>query len=376
MRTVYREDHESFRTQVRRFVDREIAPHHPEWERNGLVPREAWRKAGEAGLLCCGIPSEYGGGGGDFGHGAIVIEELARVNANGPGFPLHSDIIAPYILQWGTEERKKRWLPGMARGEIIAAIAMTEPGAGSDLKAIRCTARRDGDSYIIDGQKAFISNGYNADLVIVVCKTNSELGAKGISLIAVEAGTPGFDRGRKLDKIGLRAQDTAELFFSQVRVPSKNLIGAENEGFGYIMNKMTQERLVIAVRAAASIESMLARTIAYTRQRPAFGKTVFDFQDCRFRLAHAEARSKMLRAFVDQCLAMHLRGELTLPYAAMAKLNGAQLQNEILDECLQLHGGNGYMTEYTIGSAWADARVARIFGGADAIMKEIIARSM
>jgi acyl-CoA dehydrogenase len=376
MRTVFREDHESFRSQVRRFVDREIAPHHPEWERNGIVPRDAWLKAGEAGLLCCGIPNVYGGGGGDFGHGAIIIEELARVNANGLGFPLHSDIIAPYILQWGTEEQKNRWLPGMAQGKIIAAIAMTEPGAGSDLKSIRCTARRDGDDYVINGQKTFISNGHNADLVIVVCKTNPDLGAKGISLIAVEAGTQGFAKGRKLEKIGLRAQDTAELFFSEVRVPASNLIGAENEGFSYIMNKMTQERLVIAVRAAASIEHMLARTIVYTRQRPAFGKTIFDFQDCRFRLAHAEARSKMLRAFVDQCLELHLRGELTLPYAAMAKLNGAQLQNDILDDCLQLHGGTGYMTESVIGSAWTDARVMRIYGGADEIMKEIIARSL
>lgn len=376
MRTVFRDDHELFRDQVRRFIDREISPFHGQWEKDGIVPKEVWRKAGHEGLLCCMIPEAYGGGGGDFGHAAVVIEELARVNASGPGFPLHSDIVSPYILTYGTEEQKMDWLPKLARGELIGAIAMTEPGTGSDLKSVRTTAVRDSDEYVINGQKTFITNGQNAGLVLLICKTDLAKGSKGISLIVVEDGTPGFSKGRKLDKIGLHAQDTAELFFSDVRVPVRNRLGEENAGFGYLMHELAQERLIIAVRAAASIEGMFERTVAYTRERKAFGQPLFDFQNSRFKLAEAKSKATMLRIFVDHCIALHFKRELTPLMAAMAKLNSTELQNQLLDEFLQLHGGYGYMSEYVIGNAWVDARVMRIYGGTDEIMKEIVARSI
>ncbi|CAG9200426.1 Acyl-CoA dehydrogenase [Paraburkholderia tropica] len=376
MRNVFRDDHELFREQVRRFVEREIAPFHQQWEKDGIVPKSVWRRAGEEGLLCCTIPEEYGGGGGDFGHAAILIEELARVNASGIGFPLHSDIVAPYIHAYGTEEQKREWLPKLASGEHIGAIAMTEPGTGSDLKSVRTTARRDGNDYVINGQKTFITNGQNASLVIVVCKTAPELGGKGVSLIVIEEGTPGFEKGRKLEKIGLRAQDTSELFFEDVRVSVTQRLGEENAGFSYLMRELAQERLVIAVRAVASIEGMLARTIEYTRGRKVFGQAIFDFQNARFKLAHARAKAEMVRIYVDDCIARHLRRELSPVDAAMAKLNATELQNQLLDEFLQLHGGYGYMSEYVIGGAWVDARVMRIYGGTDEIMKEIIARTL
>jgi len=375
MRSVFREDHEQFRTQVRRFVEREIAPYHAEWEEEGIVPKALWRKAGAEGLLNPMLPEPFGGGG-DFGHSAVLIEELARVNASGVGFNLHSDIVAPYIHAYGNDEQKARWLPAMARGEVIGAIAMTEPGTGSDLKAVRTTARREGDYYVINGQKTFITNGQNAGLVIVVAKTDPEAGARGISLIVVEEGTPGFSKGRKLKKIGLKAQDTAELFFEDVRVPVGNRLGEENAGFGYLMHELAQERLVIAVRSAASIEAFLARTIEYTRERRTFGQTVLSFQNTRFKLAEAKAQATMLRVFVDDCLALHLRRELTPDRAAMAKLNATEMQGRVLDEFLQLHGGYGYMSEYGIGGAWVDARVQRIFGGSSEIMREIIARTL
>ncbi|WP_168791330.1 acyl-CoA dehydrogenase family protein [Paraburkholderia aromaticivorans] len=376
MRSIFREDHEIFREQVRRFVEREIVPFHGQWEKDGIVPKELWRKAGKEGLLCCMIPEAYGGGGGDFGHSAVIVEELARVNASAVGFTTHSDIIAPYILTYGTEEQKQRWLPSMARGEKIIAIGMTEPGTGSDLKAVRTTARRENDSYVVNGQKTFITNGQNAELVIMVCKTDPSRGAKGISLIVVEEGMEGFTKGRKLDKIGLRGQDTAELFFSDVRVPVENRLGDENAGFGYLMHELAQERLIIAVRACASIEAMLERTIAYTRDRKIFGQAVFDFQNSRFKLAHAKAKATMLRVFVDDCIARHMTRDLTPLTAAMVKLNSTELQNQLLDEFLQLHGGYGYMSEYVIGGAWVDARVMRIYGGTDEVMKEIIARAL
>ncbi|MEX3949510.1 acyl-CoA dehydrogenase family protein [Paraburkholderia sp. EG287B] len=376
MRTVFRDDHEIFREQARRFIEREIVPFHHQWEQEGIVPKSVWRRAGEEGLLCCTIPEEYGGGGGDFGHAAIMIEELARVNASGIGFPLHSDIVAPYIFAYGTEAQKREWLPKLARGEHIGAIAMTEPGTGSDLKSVRTTARNDGDHYVINGQKTFITNGQNASLVVVVCKTAPELGGKGVSLIVVEEGTSGFSKGRKLDKIGLRAQDTSELFFEDVRVPVAQRLGEENQGFSYLMRELAQERLVIAVRAAASIEGMLERTIRYTRDRKVFGQAIFDFQNARFKLAHARAKAEMVRTYVDDCIARHLRRELSPVDAAMAKLNATELQNQLLDEFLQLHGGYGYMSEYVVGTAWVDARVMRIYGGTDEIMKEIIARTL
>jgi acyl-CoA dehydrogenase len=375
MRTVLREDHETFRVQVRRFVDREIAPHHQQWEEEGRVPLSLWRAAGQVGLLCTTLPDPYGSGG-DFGHAAVIIEELARVNATGVGFSLHSEVVAPYLNAYGNDWQKQRWLPAMAHGQTVGAIAMTEPDVGSDLKAIHTTARRNGDHYILSGQKTYISNGLNAGLVIVVAKTDPDKGAKGISLLVVEDGMPGFARGRALRKIGLRGQDTAELFFDQVRVPSSHLLGEENQGFRYLMHQLAQERLVIAVRAAASIEAFLERTIAWTRERKVFGQSVFDYQNTRFKLAEAKAKSVMLRTFVDDCLARHLRGELDAERAAMAKLNGSEMQNQLLDELLQMHGGTGFMADGGIGSAWVDARVARIYGGSNEIMKEIVARGL
>lgn len=374
-RSVFRDDHEQFREQVQRFFEREVVPHHAEWERAGIVPKDVWRKAGQEGLLNPMLPEPYGGGG-DFGHAAVILEEIARTGASGLGFPLHSDIVAPYINAYGTKEQKDRWLPRMAAGERIGAIAMTEPGMGSDLKAVRTTARRAGDHYVLNGQKTFITNGINSEIVIVVAKTDPELGAHGISLLVVEDGMPGFSKGRKLEKIGLLAQDTGELFFDNVEVPLDNLLGEENAGFKYLMHELAQERLVVAVRAAMSVEAFLERTIAYTRERKAFGKPVFDFQNTRFKLAEVKAQATMLRVFVDDCIALHMHRELTADRAAIVKLNATTLQNQLLDVLLQLHGGYGYMAEYGIGRAWTDARVGRIYGGSDEIMKEIIARTL
>ena len=375
-RTVLNAEHEMFRDAVRRFFERHVAPHHRQWERDGIVPRSLWLEAGAQGLLCPMLAEEHGGAGGDFGHSAVIIEEIARFNASGVGFPLHSDIVVPYIADLATPERKREWLPRMARGEVIGAIAMTEPGMGSDLKALRTTARRDGDHYVIDGSKTFISNGQNAGLVIVAAKTDPAAGRKGISLICVEEGTPGFSRGRNLEKIGLHAQDTSELFFDGVRVPVANLLGEENRGFSYLIRNLPQERLVIAVRAATGMEVMLERTVAYAKERQAFGQPVIDFQHNRFKLAEAKAQAAMFRVFADHCLALHLRGELTVELAAAAKLLGAEMQNRLFDDFLQLHGGYGYMAEYEIGRAWADARVGRIYGGSSEIMKEIIGRTL
>jgi acyl-CoA dehydrogenase len=375
-RTALNAEHEMFRDAVRRFFDRHVVPHHREWERARVVPRSLWLEAGAQGLLCPMLAEEYGGAGGDFGHSAVIIEEIARTNASGVGFPLHSDIVVPYIADLATEERKREWLPRMARGETIGAIAMTEPGMGSDLKAVRTTARREGGDYVIDGQKTFISNGQNAGLVIVVAKTDPAAGRKGISLICVEEGTPGFSRGRNLEKIGLHAQDTSELFFDGVRVPVGNLLGEENKGFSYLIRNLPQERLVIAVRAAMGMEVMLERTVAYAKERQAFGQSVIDFQHNRFRLAEAKAQAAMFRVFADHCLALHLRGELTVELAAAAKLLGSEMQNRLFDDFLQIHGGYGYMAEYEIGRAWADARVGRIYGGSSEIMKEIIGRTL
>lgn len=375
-RTVFTPEHEMFRDQFRRFVEREIAPHHRDWERAGIVPREVWQKAGAQGFLCTMMDPEYGGAGGDFGHAAIIIEELARVNASGVAFQLHSDIVVPYIAAYASEARKREWLPKMAAGEIIGAIAMTEPGMGSDLKAVRTRAVRDGEHWVINGAKTFISSGQNAGLVIVVCKTDPEAGRRGVSLIAVEEGTPGFTKGRKLEKIGMHAQDTSELFFEDVRVPLGNLVGEENGGFRHLMHQLPQERLVIAVRAATSMETMLEKTIAYTKERQVFGHSVFDFQVHRFKLAQAKAEIAMFRVYVDDCIARHMKGELSGEEAAAAKLLGTEMQNRLLDDFLQMHGGYGYMAEYEIGRAWADARVGRIYGGSSEVMREIIARTL
>lgn len=375
MRTVLRDDHALFRQQVRRFVEQEIVPFHASWEEKGRVPRTLWRKAGKLGLLCCTLPPPYGGGG-DFGHSAVLIEELARVNATGVGFSLHSEVVAPYIHHYGTPTQQQRWLPRMATGDLIGAIAMTEPHAGSDLKAVRAHARREGDVYVLNGQKTYISNGLNAGIVIVVVRTSTATDGRNITLLCVEDGMTGFSRGRPLKKIGLKGQDTTELFFDDVRVPVGHRLGEENAGFKYLMHQLAQERLVIAVRAAASVEAFLDRTIEFTRQRQVFGQALFDYQHTRFRLADAKAQATMLRVFVDDCLALHLRGALSPERAAMAKLNASEMQNRLLDEFLQMHGGQGYMVESGIGSAWVDARVARIYGGSNEIMKEIVARGL
>ena len=376
MRTVFREDHEIFRSQVRRFVDREIVPRHAQWEHDGIVPKEVWRKAGAEGLLCVTIPEEYGGPGGDVGHAAVLIEELARANATAVGFATHSDIAAPYLLAYGSEDQKRRWLPPMARGELICAIAMTEPGIGSDLRSLRTSARPDGDDYIVNGQKTFISNGINAGLVIAATKVDPTPSGKELTLICIEEGAPGFSKGRRLEKIGLKGQDTSELFFSDVRVPAANRLGDEHKGFGYLTHQLAKERLIIAIRAAQSIETLLEETIAYTRDRKAFNQTVFDYQNSRFKLADAKAEFTMLRVFVDNCLELLMKGELTADVAAMAKLVGSEMQNRLLDDFLQLHGGYGFMSEFKVSRAWVDARVARIYGGTSEIMKEIIARTL
>lgn len=376
MRKVFREDHEMFRDQVRRFVETEIAPHHAQWERDGIVPKSLWLRAGEEGLLCVTAPEAFGGAGGDFGHSAVLIEELARVNATAVGFTTHSDIAVPYLVNYGSEDQKARWLPRLISGELIAVIAMSEPQIGSDLRGMRTKARREGDHYILSGQKTFITNGVNSGLAIVAAKVEGQANPKDITLFCVEEGTPGFTKGAKFEKIGLRGQDTSELFFSDVRVPVENRLGEEGQGFACLMTELAKERLVIAIRAAASLEAMLDKTIAYTRERIVFGKPLLEFQNTRFKLADVKARTTMLRVFVDDCLLKLLDGELTPETAAMAKLTGAELHGQLLDELLQLHGGYGYMSEYDVGRAWVDARVARIYAGTSEIMKEIIARTL
>ncbi|MBX2839938.1 MAG: acyl-CoA dehydrogenase family protein [Gammaproteobacteria bacterium] len=376
-RNVFGEAHELFREQVRRFVDSEITPHHHQWEKDGFVSRDAWLKAGEHGLLCVAMPEEYGGAGADFMYSMIVLEELARVGAMGPGFSLHSDIVAPYLLHYGSEELKHEWLPQMARGEIIGSLGMTEPTAGSDVQGIKTTAVRDGDEYVINGQKVFITNGGNCDVVVLACKTDSSLGAKGISLILVPATADGFSKGnRLLEKIGWKAQDTAELFFDDVRVPVGNLLGTEGRGFYQMMEQLPQERLLQCVRAASTLEAALAWTIEHVTDRKAFGGTIADFQNTRFKLAEVKAQSVLMRVFTDKCLELHSTGELDSVDAAMGKMLTSETLCQCLDELLQLFGGYGYMWEYPIARAWADARVGRIAGGTGEIMREIIGRSI
>lgn len=375
-RTIFSPDHELFRETVRRFVEREITPHHAAWEEAGAVPREAWRKAGAAGLLCCNIPEEYGGMGGDFLHSAIVLEELARAGASGPAFSLHSDIVAPYILHYGTEEQKRRWLPTMATGDALACVAMTEPSGGSDLQNIKTTAIRDGDDYVLNGQKVFITNAQGADVVVVAAKTDPSARGKGISLILVETDRPGFRRGKPLHKIGCKAMDTSELFFSDVRVPVGNLLGEEGRGFKQLMTELAQERLVQAVRAVATCEAALQWTLDYTTSRAAFGQTLADFQNTQFKLAEMKAEIAMQRVYVDRCLELHLDKGLDSVDAAIAKMQTTELQGRVTDACLQLHGGWGYMWEYPIARAYADARMSRIAGGSIEVMKQIIARDM
>ena len=375
MRRVFRDDHELFRDQVRRFVANEIAPHYADWEKAGITPRSLWKRAGQEGLLNCALPDPYGLGG-DFGHSAVVIEELARANFLGIGFSIHSDMVSPYLLNFGTDAQKERWLPAMTQGDVIGAIALTEPGAGSDLKAIRTRARRDGDHYVLNGQKTFITNGVNAGLAIVLASTDPDLGARGLSLFCIEENLPGYTKGAALNKIGQHSQDTCELYFDDVRVPSSCLLGQENAAFEYMTRELARERLAIALRAAASVEGMLEEAAQYTRDRKVFSRRVIDYQNTRFKLANARAQTTMLRVFLDDCLAQLMAGELDPTTAAMAKLNATEIQGRVLDDLLQMYGGYGYMAEYGIGRAWADARALRIFGGTSEVMLEIIGRSL
>jgi acyl-CoA dehydrogenase len=375
-RTLYSDDYEIFRTSVRKFVEQEIVPHHDQWERDGIVSREVWKAAGGNGFLCSFVPEEYGGPGGDFLHTAIVTEELARFDASGAAFHLHSGIVAPYILNHGTEKQKCAWLPGMCSGETIGAIAMTEPGAGSDLANIKTSAKRKGEQFVINGQKTFISNGHISDLVITACKTTPNAGSKGISLLVVVREDDGFSRGRNLKKIGWHAQDTSELFYSDVKVSADRMIGEENKGFICLMEELAQERLLVAIRAAATIEAALDETIKYTKDREAFGKSLFSFQNTRFKLAEAKTSATVVRSFVDQCTALHMSHSLDANDAAMAKLFATETMCKILDDCLQMFGGYGYMWEYPIARMWAGQRITRIAGGSSEIMKEIISRTL
>jgi len=376
-RQLFDADHDAFRETARAFCDKEIVPHHDAWEEAGIVPRELWTAAGAAGLLGFMVPEQYGGGGSrDFRFNAVVIEEVTKARASGPGFSVHADIVSAYLLDYATDEQKARWLPKFCSGETIAAIAMTEPGAGSDLQGIQTTAIRDGDHYVLNGQKTFISNGILADLVIVVAKTDPSAGYEGISVLVVERGMPGFERGRNLDKIGLKAQDTAELFFDNVRVPVANLLGEEGKGFVCLMEKLPQERLTIAVVAAAACESMLESTLRYVKERKAFGRPIGSFQNSRFVLAELATETQIARVFVDRCIEELNAGTLTVSEAAMAKWWTTELQQKVADRCLQLHGGYGYMTEYPIAKAYLDTRIQTIYGGTTEIMKEIIGRTM
>ncbi|GAA1034646.1 long-chain specific acyl-CoA dehydrogenase [Virgisporangium ochraceum] len=373
-RTIFEPEHEAFRELARTFLAKEVVPHHERWEAAGVVDREVWLAAGRAGLLGFFVDEEYGGGGvKDRRYSAVFTEEAARAGASGPAFGLHNDIIGPYLTDLTNEEQKRRWLPGFCSGEIITAIAMTEPGAGSDLQGIRTTAVRDGDHYVLNGQKTFISNGILADLVIVVARTDPEAGHRGISLLVVERGMEGFDRGRNLEKIGQKAQDTAELFFADVRVPVANLLGEEGAGFLYLMRNLPAERLSIACAALAAAEKVFELTLAYCKERQAFGRPIGSFQHNRFVLAEMATELELGRTFVDRCVA---EPELTAETAAMAKWWCTELQKRVVDRCLQLHGGYGYMLEYPVAKAYLDSRIATIYGGTTEIMKEVIGRSL
>jgi alkylation response protein AidB-like acyl-CoA dehydrogenase len=376
-RSIYEPEHLLFRDSYRSFLAQHVLPHHAQWEKDGIVDRTVWTEAGKQGFLGFNVPEEFGGGGSsDFRYNAIVGEENARAGATGLGFTLQNDVIAPYLLELTTDEQKDRWLPGFASGEIITAIAMTEPGTGSDLQGIKTRAVRDGDDWVINGAKTFITNGIHADLVIVVCKTDPDAGSKGFSLICVERGMPGFERGRNLDKVGMHAQDTAELSFTDVRVPARNLLGTEGQGFIHLMQNLPQERLSIAVAAAGAMEGVLAQTLQYAKDRQAFGKPIGSFQHNRFLLAELATETTAVRVFVDHCIELLNRNELTVADAAMAKWWTTELQVKLVDRCVQLHGGYGFMNEYPVAKAYTDSRVQTIYGGTTEIMKEIIGRSL
>ena len=378
-RHLFDDEHEAFRDSFRRFLEKEVVPHYLQWERDGMVPREVFLAAGGNGFLGMSVPEEYGGGGvDDFRFNVVLGEETARVGVTGFGLGvgLHNDIVLPYFLAYTNAEQKARWLPGIAGGRLITAVAMTEPGMGSDLGSLRTTAVRDGDAYVVNGSKTFITNGINADLVVTAVTTDPSQRHRGISLLVVERGMPGFERGRNLDKIGQHAQDTAELFFNGVRVPRANLLGEEGQGFGYLVAKLPQERLSIAVSAVAAARAALDWTLEYVRERQAFGQPIGSFQNSRFRLAEMATEIDIAQHFCDACVSALDAGELTPEDAAKVKWWTTELQGRVVDACLQLHGGYGYMTEYPIARAFVDARVTRIYGGTTEIMKEIVGRSL
>lgn len=375
-RAIYGPEYEELRQQVRRFFATELLPNIGQWEDEGIIPKSLWLKAGELGILCPTVGPEYGGAGGDFLHLSIIDEELGYTGQASFTIQTHTDIVAAYVEALGTDEQKRRWLPGMVKGELIGAVAMTEPQAGSDLKAITTTARREGDEYVINGSKTYITNGINADLIIVVCKTAPELGRNGVSLIVVEAPAEGFARGKRLKKMGMKASDTAELYFDQVRVPVTNLLGAENVGFRQVMHEIPKERLSIATISMAAAQKAFDMTVAYVKERIVFGKPLIEFQNTQFKLAELKTHLAVGWAHLDQCIAKHLKGELTSDEAALAKLFNTELQCRMVDECLQLHGGWGYMADAPIARMYTDARVRRIAGGSSEIMKMLIARTL
>ena len=375
-RELFSEDHEMFRRTVQRFIADEIAPNHAQWENDGVVPREIWRKAGDAGMLCCTVPEQYGGIGADYLFDVVVFEEMARSGFTGPGFMIHCDLVATYIKSFGTEAQKKKWLPGMVSGDAIGSLGMTEPHAGSDLKAIRTRAVRKGDDYVISGQKVFISNGQLCDVIVLATKTDSDAGSRGVTLFLVDTSLPGFRRGKNLHKLGLKAQDTSELFFDEVRVPASAMLGDEGKGFELMMTKLAQERLAQAIRSATVAETVIGWTVEYTAQRKAFGRTIGDFQNTQFKLAELKTEAVVGRQFVDKCIEVFMKGELDSVDAAMAKMWLSNLHCKVVDECLQLFGGWGYMWEYPIARAYADARIVKIAGGSIEIMKHIIGREL
>lgn len=380
-RTLFQPEHQAFADSFRRFVDKEIAPHHAAWEEQGYVAREVWSLAGANGFLCMSLPEEYGGAGADKLYSVAQMEALARAGTTGIGFGLHSEIVAPYILHYGTEEQKRKYLPPMASGAMVGAIAMSEPAAGSDLQGIKTTAIRsaDGSHYVLNGSKTFITNGWHADVVIVVAKTDPAAGAKGTSLFLVERGMPGFEKGQRLKKVGMKAQDTSELFFNNVKVPAENLLGGpamEGRGFICLMEQLPWERLQIAITAVAAAQAAIDWTLDYVKERKVFGQSVAAFQNTRHTLAELQTQVQVARVFVDKCCELILKDQLDTQTASMAKYWTTDLQCKVMDECVQLFGGYGYMWEYPIARAYADARVQRIYGGTNEIMKEVIARAM